>query len=300
MLNWIKDNRSSFFIAVVIHVLFFAALFLNWQADKPKKIVLQQGNVIEVNAVDATRYDAEIRKIEKQQAAEQKRQQEAEKKAREQKRLLAERKARQERLAKEKKRKAEAELKRNEEKKRKEEQKRKEDEARKIAEKKAAEKKAAQEKKKKTEARAKEEARLKKEQELKAKEKKAREAKRKAEAEQKRQAELKLEQERQQAERARRSKGIVDRHVGLIVQKIERNWRQPLNAPAGLSCKIEIKLASTGQVLGVRILQSSGNNIFDKSVETAVLKASPLPVPTDNEIFQEFKLMIFKFTPGSY
>ena len=111
---------------------------------------------------------------------------------------------------------------------------------------------------------------------------------------------MKREQQRQQAERARRSKGIIDRHVGLIVLKIENNWRQPLNAPAGLSCKIEIKLASSGKVQEVRIIESSGNTVFDKSVETAVLKASPLPVPADNEIFQQFKTMRFIFTPGSY
>ncbi|NOQ78481.1 MAG: cell envelope integrity protein TolA, partial [Gammaproteobacteria bacterium] len=116
----------------------------------------------------------------------------------------------------------------------------------------------------------------------------------------KRQAELKRKEQRDRAERERRSKGIINRHVALIVQKIERNWRQPLDAPSGLVCKIEIMLLPSGNVVSVKIIESSGNQAFDRSVETAVRKASPLPVPTDSVIFKEFEVMRLRFEPGSY
>ena len=66
MFDWIKENSTAFAIAVVFHIIFLTALFFNWHFDKPDKIVLEQGDIIQVSAVDANTYDAEIRKIEQQ------------------------------------------------------------------------------------------------------------------------------------------------------------------------------------------------------------------------------------------
>ena len=81
MLDWIKDNSAAFAIAVVFHVLFLVALLVNWQMDKPDKIVLKQGDIIQVSAVDANSYDAEVRKIEQKKKAEQRKKAEAKRKA---------------------------------------------------------------------------------------------------------------------------------------------------------------------------------------------------------------------------
>ena len=81
MFDWIKENSTAFVIAVILHVVFLGALFFNWQMDKPKKIVLEQGDIIQVNSVDANTYDAEIRKIEEQKKAEKQRKAQAESKA---------------------------------------------------------------------------------------------------------------------------------------------------------------------------------------------------------------------------
>ncbi|MCN4144166.1 MAG: cell envelope integrity protein TolA [Thiohalomonas sp.] len=239
MLDWIKDNSTAFAIAVVFHLLFLAALLVNCQMDKPDKIVLKQGDIIQVSAVDANSYDAEVRKIEQKKKAEQRKKVQAKRKAQE----LAKKKKQEEiRKKKEKQGKAD-ELKR---------------------------KKAAVAKKKK-------EALKKAEQEK----------KRKKEADKKRQPELKRKEQRDRAERE-------------IVQKIERNWRQPLEVPSRLECKIEIVLLPSGNVVAVKVVESSGNQAFDRSVETAVRKASPLPVPTDSVIFKEFEVMRLRFEPGSY
>ena len=311
MFDWIKENSTAFVIAVILHVVFLGALFFNWQMDKPKKIVLEQGDIIQVNSVDANTYDAEIRKIEEQKKAEKQRKAQAERKAQK----LKEQKRLKEKKRKEAKRRKAEELKQQAAERKKQAAAAKKKEAQRKAallkekqlkekqlkekQRKEAEKKAALEKRKKAEAKKKQEAKRKEDARKKAQQEKA-EQRRKAEAEKKRQAEQKRKEERERADYLRKSKGIVNRHVALITQKIERNWRRPLDSPPKLQCKIEIVLRASGNVLSVKIVESSGNQSFDRSVETAVRKASPLPVPADSAIFKEFEVMRLRFEPGTY
>lgn len=310
MVEWIKENSIAFTIAVILHLLFIGALLFNWEYDKPKKIVLKQGDVIQTTAVDANSFNARIEEIERKKKSEQQRKAEQARK----KKALAEKKRKEELRQKEEQKRKQAEATRKKEQQRKaallkkkklQEQKLKE---KKLKEQKRqeAEKKTAEEKRKKAEARKIAEARKKAEQKKiaeakrKAEAKRIAEARKKAEAEKKRQAELKRQQERERAERERLSRGIVNKYVALIAQKIERNWRQPPGTPANLQCKIDIRLRSNGDVISVKIAESSGNAAFDRSVETAVRKASPLPVPRDSVIFKQFEVMRLRFEPGSY
>ncbi len=300
MLDWIRANSVAFSIALVFHILFLGALFFNWQMDKPKKIVLKQGDVVQVTAVDANSYEAEIKKIEDKKQAEQQR--------------IKQRKADEKRKKQELKKKQQLEKKRKAEAKKKQQQKKaaekKKQEQRKaaIAKEKLLQEKRAKEKLKKEQEKKnkKEQARKKAEQEKqrKLKEKKkqqAAEKKRKAEQEKKRQAELRAEKKRKEkrdkAAWERKSKGIINRHVALISNKIEQSWRQPLNVPASLTCRVNIKLHSSGKVISVKVIESSGNQSFDRSVEIAVRRASPLPVPTDVRLAKEFKEMNLVFEP---
>ena len=55
---------------------------------------------------------------------------------------------------------------------------------------------------------------------------------------------------------------------------------------------------SDGTVISAEVISSSGDEIFDRSAENAVQKASPLPVPNDKELFtQEFRSFQFLFNP---
>ncbi len=282
MLDWIKDNSKAFGVAVTFHIIFLGALFINWQMDEPKKIVMEQGDIVQVTSVDANRYEAEIQKIEDKKQAkldqEKKRQEKEDRRAREYEKQKKKEKA--EKL----KRKKAAEAKKKKEQKKKAEQ----EKARKLAKKKAAEDKRKEEQKKAEELHRKKEEKRQED-----------ERKRKAAADKKRQAELKQQEERNRAERARRSKSIINKHVAMIAQKIERNWRQPLDVPpAPLNCIIDIVLLPSGKVVSVKVVETSGNQSFDRSVETAVRKASPLPVPSDSVIFKQFEVMRLRFEPG--
>ncbi|WP_455219258.1 cell envelope integrity protein TolA, partial [Kaarinaea lacus] len=79
--------------------------------------------------------------------------------------------------------------------------------------------------------------------------------------------------------------------------KVERNWSQPANAKPGMSCTVFVRLIPGGGVSHVEITKSSGDGIFDSSVERAVRKAEPLPVPPDPNLFDRFRDVRFVFKP---
>ena len=185
-------------------------------------------------------------------------------------------------LKEEQARKAEAKRKAEVEKKRKEEQMRK---ARAEAEKK---RKAEAEKKRKAEAEKKRKAEL-------AARRKAEEAAKRKAAEDALQASLAEEQ--QQLAAARVSKE-VNRYMAYIREKVQRSWIRSPDSRPGLTCLVEVRLIPSGEVIDAKIIQSSGDTAFDRSVEAAVFKASPLPVPKDPQVMEKFRSFRFRFKPG--
>lgn len=117
------------------------------------------------------------------------------------------------------------------------------------------------------------------------------EAPEKTEAEAAAQAEVetltaKAEAQRLEAERATRA----------IQQKINRNWTRPASTTADSQCTLRVRLMSDGTVMVIEVVSSSGDEEFDKSAEDAVNNASPLPVPSDKELFdREFRTFQFVF-----
>ena len=83
----------------------------------------------------------------------------------------------------------------------------------------------------------------------------------------------------------------------MIKDKVERNWSKPANAKPGMSCTVFVRLIPGGGVSHVEITKSSGDGIFDSSVERAVRKAEPLPVPPDPALFDRFRDVRFVFKP---
>ncbi|MFT4057947.1 MAG: cell envelope integrity protein TolA [Legionella sp.] len=108
----------------------------------------------------------------------------------------------------------------------------------------------------------------------------------KAEAEKKRQAQVAAAQD---AERQARIAGEVDKYKALIVNAISRNWILPENVDSTLSSQFRIRLAPDGAVLEVTLTRSSGDPLLDRSAQTAIYKASPLPVPKDASTFNMFR-----------
>ncbi|CAM2902735.1 cell envelope integrity protein TolA [Legionella worsleiensis] len=112
----------------------------------------------------------------------------------------------------------------------------------------------------------------------------------KADLERKKQAEAAAAQQAaQNAENQARIAGEVDKYKALIVNAIGRNWILPEHADSRLSSQFKIRLAPDGTVLDVTLTRGSGDPLLDRSAQTAIRKASPLPVPTDPETFSMFR-----------
>jgi colicin import membrane protein len=264
----LRENPRAVTYAVLMHVglLMLLVFSLDWT---PKSVKPGTTKPIQAELVNMSK----LREIEAQKQAEQQR-------------IEAERKVEQEA-----KRKAEAENKRKAE----QETKRKAEAERK--------RKAEQETKRKAEA----ERKRKAEQET--KRKAEAERKRKAEQEAKRKAEAKAEAARQrEAEQALqaqlaeeaaqvRAQSALSEFIPYIQEKVQNNWLRPLGSPPGLSCVIQVTLIPGGEVVGTRVVRSSGNQLFDESVERAVQKASPLPLPDDPALFKYFREINFNFVP---
>jgi len=272
----IRENPRAVMYAVLMHLILLALLVfsLDWtpKVSHPPGIKVP----IEAQLVDQRQLDA----VEERKQAEQQRIEDARRQAElaEQRKVEAQRKAELE--AKQKveqaaKQKVEAERKRKAEL---EAKKKAELEAQQKAEQ-AAKQKAEAEAKKKAEA----------------------EAKRKAEAAQRREAEQALQQQlaaEQAGREAARVQGVVAEYIGYIQERIERSWLRPPGSAVGLSCVVQVSLIPGGEVARVQIVRSSGDPVFDRSVETAVYKASPLPLPPDAALFKNFRDLRLIFKPN--
>ena len=201
---------------------------------------------------------AELERIEAQQRAEQARIREAEQRQAEEQRIAREQSARAEaeRLAKEKaEQEKQAELKRQQE-----------AEVKRLAE--------AERKRKEEVARKAREA----------------EARRQAEAEALLVAQLEEEERRMAAARS----GLREQYAFLIQQQITRNWLRPDSAVRGLKCEVSVTQLPSREVVDVKVGTCNGDAATIRSIEAAVLKASPLPVPPDPALFERKLTIIFK------
>ncbi len=88
---------------------------------------------------------------------------------------------------------------------------------------------------------------------------------------------------------AARNAATTDKYRHLILQAIAQQWIIPPEMNKHLETKLVVHLAPGGMVLEVIIVKSSGNAVLDRSAQTAVYKASPLPVPKNNGLFHTFR-----------
>ena len=105
------------------------------------------------------------------------------------------------------------------------------------------------------------------------------------------------EKQRTDTARAARAATVVDKYKAMIRQRVSRSWNSPVGVAKGLKCVVHVRLTPGGEVLSAAVVRSSGNEIFDRSVEYAVYKAAPLPLPEDPTLFDNFREIEFVFDP---
>jgi colicin import membrane protein len=256
----LPGGRKAIVYAVLVHLILLALLVIGirWQA----KPAVAPAKVIQAQAVNdaETQKEIERRKQQERERAQQEAKKKREQQDRERQALEDQRRQEQAKLA---------------------EQKRKDEDKRKAAE---------AEKKRKDEAR---QAEVKKKQE-------AEERRKSAESSLKDQLvreEKERSEARAKAEQAARAQSEQTRVEALIRQKIERNWVRPAGWTKDMECVVRVHLAPTGEVISATIARPSGNLAFDRSVENAVYKASPLPLPEDKGLFEHFRELELRFRP---
>jgi len=256
----LPSGRKAIVYAVLVHLALIALVVVGfrWQAKPPAA----PAKVVQAQAVN----DAETQKeIERRKKQERERDlQEAKKKR--------ELQDRERQAAEDKRRQEQAKI---------SEQKHKDEAKRKAAE---------AEKKRKTEV-----------QQSEAKKKKDAEERRKSAESSLKEQLVREEKERTEAkakaEQAARAQSELARVEGLIRQKVERNWVRPAGWTKGMECVVRVRLAPTGEVITATVARPSGSPAFDRSVENAVYKASPLPLPEDKGLFEHFRELELRFRP---
>ncbi len=276
-------------LSVVLHMALLVFLLLNREPTLTPAATDQPAEVIQAHVLDATRLEEER---EAARAAQRAREEAARQRAQEAARREAEEQARREAEAQQRR---EAEARRQREA---EEQRRREAQAQRQREAEAQRQREAEE-----QARREAEERARREAEEQARREAEEQARREAEARERREAEAQARREAELAQRleaeaqARRATELDrarSRYVAAIRDRIRGNWRLPSGESEEFECRVRVTQAPGGQVLNVRILQSCGSSALDRSVESAVLRSSPLPSPPDPEVFARDIEFVFR------
>jgi colicin import membrane protein len=128
-------------------------------------------------------------------------------------------------------------------------------------------------------------------------EKEMKELKAKSAKNQQVQRQMVQEQKRVASALTAQSKGVVDKYKALILQTISQHWLVPSGVDKKRVAELLIRVAPGGVVLDVQLTKSSGDDALDRSARAAVLKSSPLPVPTDPDAFEPFRRFVLKVKP---
>ena len=110
------------------------------------------------------------------------------------------------------------------------------------------------------------------------------------EAEELRQREIAEEEARISA----MNSGEMARYQFALQQKIIRNWVPPASAQPGIECVVDVLQLPGGDVVTATVGRCNGDAAVRRSIESAVFKASPLPQPSNPNLFQRDLRITFK------
>jgi len=96
--------------------------------------------------------------------------------------------------------------------------------------------------------------------------------------------------------RQRADDAEIGRYINAVRTKVANVFVYP-DLDDGLKCTLYVRMIPGGDVVEARVIQSSGNQSFDRQAENAVRKAAPLPVPSNPRLFQRMREIKFVFDP---
>ncbi len=286
MIEFLKLNWRYLLAAAFLHLLFagiFALTMIQMSLNAPPPQLAIQAVVLDSSQINAAAQRQQEQERERQRQEQQLRQQQqAEQQRREQEQAAQreqEQRAEQERQL-EVKRRQEAEQQR-------------------IAAEQAAREKQEAERKQKAEAERQKKAEAERKRVAEIERKQKEEAQRRKAAEDARlqaarEAELKRQLAEEEGVMQAENAGLNSQWAALIQQHIERNWNRPPSARPGLECVIRVVQSPNGVVLSAQVERCNGDAAVKQSIESAVLRSSPLPPPPDRRLFQRNLILNFK------
>jgi len=125
------------------------------------------------------------------------------------------------------------------------------------------------------------------------------EKQRRIEQEKQRQAQERAQREAEFAEALEREQALLaaqedekvaNSYMQLIQQRLSENWSRPPSARLGMQVSIELRLVPTGRIVGVTIIESSGDRAFDQAAQQAAFKADQFKEiqGMDSAIFEKY------------
>lgn len=93
---------------------------------------------------------------------------------------------------------------------------------------------------------------------------------------------------------AAKSNALAD-YIAKIKGKVRGNIVLPADIKGNPEAVFEVTQLPSGEVLSVRLRKSSGHSAWDNATERAILKSSPLPKPSQGELFS--RTLELKFRP---
>lgn len=106
------------------------------------------------------------------------------------------------------------------------------------------------------------------------------------------------QQARQQADAARAASAArakaLNEYILSIQIKVKSGWILPQDIQGNPQAIFDVVQLPTGEVLSTKLVRSSGNPAYDAAVERAILKASPLPLPANRELFARELRLTFR------
>ena len=252
-MSFIRQHKGAVVWSFALHVAVAAAVAIGlpWRIERPRVSVTATAPIIEGTIIDRAAIEREQAKRDEAARAERQRQQREERQRHEA--------AEQQRLADQREQQRVADVQRAR------------DEA-------AAEK--AEQQRRDAQARTEREAQAKREREE--ADKRAAEQRRRQQAEAELQAQIALEAE----QNAAREAGLYDQYIRMLESKIKQEWNRPLSARPGLDCVVRVVQLPSGDVMSATVASCNGDETVRRSIERAVMDASPLPKPPHPSLFE--------------
>ena len=91
-------------------------------------------------------------------------------------------------------------------------------------------------------------------------------------------------------------------YADAISRAIVAAWSRPPSARNDMQARLQVDLTPSGDLIGVQVVDTSGNQAFDRSAQTAVRKAARtlgrFPVPPERSVFEaHFRHFTLLFKP---